>query len=186
MPYCPNCGSYVSPGGNVCSCGTTFGYRSESEKEMESEYQKQERQTRNAVEECCRQGRKLIDSGEYLNAIEYFDKDLQIFPEYFPPTFNKARAFYYEGMYWQALEWFNKSKLPQRAIDNNVILEWIGDTLIELYELDKAIGAYCEAIDIVTEYYGRTIDFHKEQRWDSPSDLYLNSLLDEKMKDCPI
>ena len=24
MPFCPNCGSYVSPGTNVCSCGTTI------------------------------------------------------------------------------------------------------------------------------------------------------------------
>ena len=33
MPFCPNCGSYVSPGANVCSCGTTFGHDPESEKE---------------------------------------------------------------------------------------------------------------------------------------------------------
>ena len=22
MPFCPNCGSYVSPGDNICNCGT--------------------------------------------------------------------------------------------------------------------------------------------------------------------
>ena len=25
MGFCPNCRSYVSPGSNVCSCGTTLG-----------------------------------------------------------------------------------------------------------------------------------------------------------------
>lgn len=40
MGFCPNCGSYVSPGTNVCSCGTTFDYKSEPKKEVESEFQK--------------------------------------------------------------------------------------------------------------------------------------------------
>lgn len=43
MPFCPNCGSYVSPGSNVCSCGTTFGYDPEVEKEKKpTEFQKQQ------------------------------------------------------------------------------------------------------------------------------------------------
>lgn len=49
MPFCPNCGSYVSPGTNICSCGTTFGYKSEPEKEVESEFQKQQREKN----KCC-------------------------------------------------------------------------------------------------------------------------------------
>ena len=45
---------------------------------------------------------------------------------------------------------------------------------------DEALKAYQESIDIVNEDYEWTINFHKEQRWDPPSDSYLKSLLDEK------
>ena len=177
MPFCPNCGSYVSPGNNICSCGTTFGYMSEPKKEVESEFQKRQREKTNAVDGYCRQGRKLMDDGEYLKSIEYFDKTLEIFPKYYPPTFNKAKSYYYAGMYKEALQWFAKSKFSHRCIDNHVILEWIGDTLNELYRFDEAIESYMEAIDIINEDYEWTINFHKEQRWDSPSDSYLTKIL---------
>ena len=77
MSFCPNCGSYVSPGTNICSCGTTFGYDSEPEKEEETEFQKQEKKQINTTDEYCRQGRKLMDNGDFLKAIEYFDKALE-------------------------------------------------------------------------------------------------------------
>ena len=93
MSFCPNCGSYVSPGTNICSCGTTFGYDSEPEKEEETEFQKQEKKRINTTDEYCRQGRKLMDNGDFLKAIEYFDKALEISPKYYPPTFNKAKAY---------------------------------------------------------------------------------------------
>ena len=83
-------------------------------------------------------------------------------------------------MYKEALQWFAKSKFSYRCIDNYVILEWIGDTLNELYRFDEAIESYLEAIDIINEDYKWKINFHKEQRWDPPSDSYLNSLLVEK------
>ena len=180
MSFCPNCGSYVSPGTNICSCGTTFGYDSEPEKEEETEFQKQEKKRINTTDEYCRQGRKLMDNGDFLKAIEYFDKALEISPKYYPPTFNKAKAYYYAGLYEDALIWFNKTKFSGRCIDNYVILSWIRDTLNELNRFDEAIKAYKEAIDIINEDYDWTINFHKEQRWDSPSDSYLNSLLDER------
>lgn len=177
MGICPNCGSYVSPGTNVCSCGTTFGYTSESQKEVDSEFEKQEREKSNIIGKYCRQARNLMDNGEYLKAIEYYDKALEISPKYHPPTFNKAKAYYYAGMYREALQWFKKSKFTHRCIDNYVIIVWIGDTLNELYRFDEAIEAYLEAIDIINEDYEWTINFHKEQRWSTPSDSYLNSLL---------
>ena len=46
MPFCPNCGSYVSPGTNICSCGTTFGYRSEPEEDEQTEFEKQQEERR--------------------------------------------------------------------------------------------------------------------------------------------
>ena len=54
--------------------------------------------------------------------------------------------------------------------------------LNELNRFDEAIKAYLEAIDIINEDYEKTIKFHKEQRWNPPSDSYLKSLLDEKNK----
>ena len=123
-----------------------------------------------------------MDDGDYLKAIEYFDKALEISPQYRPPIFNKAKAYYYAGMYEDALRWFNKSKFSWKCIDNYVILSWIGDTLNELNRFDEAIKAYLEAIDIINEDYEKTIKFHKEQRWNPPSDSYLKSLLDEKNK----
>lgn len=46
MPFCPNCGSYVSPGTNICSCGTTFGYKSEPEENEPTEFEKQQEKRR--------------------------------------------------------------------------------------------------------------------------------------------
>ena len=46
MPFCANCGSYVSPGTNICSCGTTFGYRSEPEEDEQTEFEKQQEERR--------------------------------------------------------------------------------------------------------------------------------------------
>ncbi|WP_458405436.1 HIRAN domain-containing protein [Methanobrevibacter sp.] len=180
MPFCPNCGSYVSPGANICSCGTTFGYGPEAEKETESELEKHQREIKNTVDEWCIEAGKLMDRGEYLKAIEYFNKALEIYPKYHLPTFNKAKAYYYAGMYRQALHWFKKTQSPHGGIENYVVLEWIGDTLNELYQFDKAVKAYRKAIDIINEDYEWTINFHKDQRWDPPSDAYLNSLHNEK------
>ena len=46
MPFCTNCGSYVSPGTNICSCGTTFGYMSEPEENEPTEFEKQQEEKR--------------------------------------------------------------------------------------------------------------------------------------------
>ena len=99
----------------------------------------------------CLNKRKSMDDGDYLKAIEYFDKALEISPQYRPPIFNKAKAYYYAGMYEDALRWFNKSKFSWKCIDNYVILSWIGDTLNELNRFDEAIEAYLEAIDIIKD-----------------------------------
>ena len=121
MPFCPNCGSYVSPAANVCSCGTTFGLRPKDQ----SVYETGEIQTINKVDEWCRQGSKLMNCGEYLNAIEYFDKALEVFPEYHRPLFAKAQSYYYAGMYGQALMLLDKSKFSHFDIGNYLVFEWI-------------------------------------------------------------
>ena len=68
-------------------------------KKVESKLEKLQRETKETVDEWCRQGRKLIDNGEYLKSIEYFDKALEIYPQYHEPIFNKSKAYYYAGMF---------------------------------------------------------------------------------------
>ena len=74
MPFCPNCGSYVSPGTNICSCGTTFGYESEPEEEKKpSEFEKQQEEKRKLCNSYYQEAKRLIDNEKYLEAIEYID-----------------------------------------------------------------------------------------------------------------
>lgn len=180
MPFCPNCGSYVSPGTNICSCGTTFGYNSEPEKEKEpTEFEKQQKEKRKLCNGYYQEAKKLMDDGKYLESIEYIDKALETSKSSFY-IMAKAKAYYYAGMYEEALPLFKQSIAPYQGIDNYIIFEWIGDTLNELNRFEEAIKSYKEAINIINKDYAWTINFHKEQRWDSPSDAYLNSLLTKK------
>ncbi|WP_407375197.1 HIRAN domain-containing protein [Methanobrevibacter sp.] len=178
MGYCPNCGSYVSPGTNVCSCGTTFSYRQESERKP-TEFEKQREEKRKITHSYYKIAEKLMDEGKYLEAIEYIDRALERSENGFYIK-KKAMAYYFAGLYSESLDFFNRALEHYRGIDSFVIYEWIGDTLIELYRFDEAIEAYRQAIDIVNEDYERTINFHREQRWDCPSDEYYRSLLSEK------
>ena len=43
MSFCPNCGSYVSPGTNICSCGTTFGYDYDLKKKKKQSFKNKKR-----------------------------------------------------------------------------------------------------------------------------------------------
>ena len=74
MGFCPNCASYVSPGTNVCSCGTTFGCSTEIEETKgPTEYGMQEEAKRKAANGYYKQAEKLMDDGRYLEAVEYLD-----------------------------------------------------------------------------------------------------------------
>lgn len=57
-----------------------------------------------------------MDDDEYLRFIEYFDRALEICPEYHEPIFNKAKTYYCTGMYSEALNWFKKSKIPGGSV----------------------------------------------------------------------
>lgn len=165
MPFCPNCGSYISPGTNICSCGTTFGYSSKPEKEREStEFERQQEEKRKVRNSYYQKAKKLMDDGRYLEAIEYIDKALETSESSFY-IMAKAKAYYYAGMYDNALLLFKQSISSYHRIDDYVIFEWIGDTLIELNRFDEAIGAYKEAINIINEEYERSINFFKSERW---------------------
>lgn len=165
MGFCPNCGSYVSPGTNVCSCGTTFGYSSaEPVKEKEpSEYEKQTEAKRKVVSGYYQQAKKLMDEGRYLEAIEYLDKAHEISKNPFY-IICKAKAYYYAGMYEEALPLFKKS-ITSRHFEKYIAYEWIGVTLIGLNRFDEAIQAYRKAIDIINEDYERSINYFKKEIW---------------------
>ena len=161
MPFCPNCGSYVSPGSNVCSCGTTFGSDPEVEKERKpTEFEKQQEEKRKVRNGYYKKAEGLMDDGKYLEAIEYIDRALEISESGFYIK-AKAKAYYYAGMYDEALSLFRQSLNHYWGIDTYVIFEWIGDTLNKLDRFDEAIEAYEEAEDIINNEYERSVNFFK-------------------------
>ena len=165
MPFCPNCGSYVSPGANVCSCGTTFGHDPESEKEKKpTEFQKQQEEKRKACNSHYKKAEKLMDDGKYLEAIEYIDRALEISESGFYIK-AKAKAYYCAGMYDEALPLFRQSLKHYWGIDTYIIWDWIGDTLNELDRFDEAIEAYEEAMDVINNDYEKSVNFFKGERW---------------------
>lgn len=165
MPFCPNCGSYISPGTNICSCGTTFGHSSEPKKEREpTEFERQQEEKRKVRNSYYQRAKKLMDDGMYLEAIEYIDKALETSKSSFY-IMAKAKAYYYAGMYEKALPLFKQSIAPYQGINNYIIFEWIGDTLNGLGRFDEAIEAYEQAIDIINEEYEKSVNFFKSERW---------------------
>lgn len=181
MPYCPNCGSYVSPGSNICSCGTTFSGSSDDEKagSKSKEFEIQEERKRNVRSYFSQKIKKLMDEGKYLEAIEWYDGLLEISYSRLIIK-DKAKAYYYGGMYEEALPLFKQSLSSHREIDDYIIWEWIGDTLNQLDRFDEAIDAYSVAIDIINEHYEWVVNFRRENRWTNSSDSYMRSLLIEK------
>lgn len=165
MPFCPNCGSYVSPGANVCSCGTTLGYSTEAEKERNpTEFQKQQEEKRKVRNGYYKKAEELMDDGKYLEAIGYIDRALEISNSGFYIK-AKAKAYYYAGMYDEALPLFRQALNHYWGIDTYVIFEWIGDTLNELKRFDEAIEAYEEAVDVINNDYEKSVNFFKGERW---------------------
>lgn len=163
MPFCPNCGSYVSPESNVCSCGTTFGYTQEPEEEKPTEFEIQEEEKRKVRLKHSKNIKKLMDGEKYLEAIEYIDSTPEISKSY---TMTKAKAYYYAGMYKEAMPLFKQSINTYQGIDNYITYVWIGDTLINLNRFDDAVNAYEKAIDIINEDYERKVNFFKGEIWE--------------------
>lgn len=162
---CPNCGSYVSPGTNVCSCGTTFGGSSEEIKGRKpTEYEIQQEEKRKICQGYWKKAKNLIDEGRYLEAIEYYDKLFEMSPSgYYLKA--KAEAYYYAGMYEEAFYFFKESLNHIRGIDSYPIHVWIGDTLNELKRFDDAINFYQRAEDLINKKYERSVNFFKSERY---------------------
>ncbi|MBQ7929180.1 MAG: hypothetical protein IJ287_10650 [Methanobrevibacter sp.] len=162
MGFCPNCGSYVSPGSNICSCGTTLGGSSSSDEKSIEESEPNLRERLISAYETL--ARNYFNSKDYAKAIEYYDMILDMSPNLFYPNYNKARSLYYIGKYESALAFFKKSLRRGLDINNHVILQWIGDTLNCLYRFDEAIEKYEEAIDVINEYCEHHVNRCKSDR----------------------
>lgn len=164
MGTCPNCGSYISPGTTVCSCGTTFSgsYSYENEKkdepvEVDPRMEK--------CDEYVRQAKKHMKEKNYLKAIECYDKAIDGFPGYYSKRI-KADAYFNAGMYDEALECYRKrlSSL-ENHIDDFVVLCDIGRTLDRLNRFDEAMDAYNKAFDIIEKNYERSVEISKREVW---------------------
>lgn len=164
MGFCPNCGSYVSPGSNICSCGTTVGSsystRDENPRETPKLTQKQR-----LKREYSKLAGKYFDSRDYVSAIKYYDLILDIYPDNHFASYGKAKAHYYIGEYEDALEYFKKSIISGSNIDNYPVYEWIGHTLNCLERFDEAIWHYQKAIDLINERCEDSVNFFKSERY---------------------
>ena len=63
MPICPNCGSWVDEGDNICSCGASVGGSSSGTENFEYE-----------IRELYRQAHVFQDEGDYFNAMKLYRK----------------------------------------------------------------------------------------------------------------
>lgn len=159
MGTCPNCGSYVSPGSNVCSCGTTFAYVEEKKDPEEERYNPE-------FEEYCRIVRRaegFMKDGDYLGAIEMFDRAIERYPMYGRQSV-KADAYYGAGMYEEAVECYRKRLSKSDSIDNYSIYCDIGKCFDALCRFDEAMDAYNEAIAIINRHYERKRSVHEQYK----------------------
>lgn len=180
MPYCPNCGSYVSPGSNICSCGTTFGsYSTQDEEKREpTEFEIQNEKRRKEANKHWQMAKQLIEQERYLEAIECIDKTMEVSRSGFH-NFDKAKTFYKAQMYGKAIEFFRKS-LNGRFMGDDFVYEWMGDTFCELARYGDALNAYQKAIDIINEEYEWHVQNRIENRWLGPAESDLEKLKKER------
>ncbi|AEF95692.1 tetratricopeptide repeat protein [Methanotorris igneus] len=86
--------------------------------------------------EWYNKGWDLQDSGKYLEAIECYDKALEIEPDFVEAWNNKGLALYELGRYSEAIKCYDKAL----EIDPNFAVAWYNKGLAL-----KAIGKYQEA-----------------------------------------
>lgn len=103
--------------------------------------------------------------GNYLKAIECYDKAIEGFPGHYGKRI-KADAYFGAGMYEEALECYRKRLSSfEYHIDDFVVYCDIGRTLDRMNRFDEAMQAYDKALDIIENYYERSITHIKDERW---------------------
>lgn len=161
MPFCPNCGSYVSPAANICSCGTTLR-RSEThtEKPKKSEYDKEEERKLDAAASYCDRAAQCMDEEDYLTAIDLYTRAIEVLPDKLY-IYRKGMACYYAEMYDEALSCFEKSRSYFKDSEQYIILKWIAMALERTQKYDEALKNLHEAIDSINKEYERRTEFFK-------------------------
>lgn len=139
MPICPHCGSYVSEGSPICSCGASFGGRSYEEEEDPEEIQRKE-----VAEKYYRKGCSLEREGRYAEALKMYEKSRQLGSSSFI-HYDEALLYNKMGDYERALEILEKFK----GSSSYNILMTTASTLTGLGRYDEALELYFKAIGII-------------------------------------
>ena len=139
MPICPHCGSYVSEGSPICSCGASFG-RSSYEEEKDPEEEK----IKEKAKEYVRKGYRLKRERRYEEALQMFEKSRELGSHSFS-YYDEARLYNEMGEYKKALECLEYYK----NTNNYGILQTIAWTLSRLGRYDEALELYFKAIGVI-------------------------------------
>lgn len=142
MPICPHCGSYVSEGSPVCSCGATFGRISREEEEEDPE----EKRIKEEAKEYYHKGCELKREGKYAMALSMFEKSRELGIHTFS-VYEEALFYNEMGHYEMALETLK----PFRNTHSYEILQTIAWTLAQLERYDEALELYFKAIGFIEE-----------------------------------
>ena len=143
MPICPHCGSYVSEGSPICSCGASFGrpsYEPEEEEDPEEKRRKEE------AKDYYIKGRRLKREGRYEEALKMFEKSRSLGSHSFSPH-EEAQLYNGMGEYEKALECIEGYK----NTNDYEMLDTIAWSLARLGRYDEAFELYFKAIGIIEE-----------------------------------
>lgn len=155
MGTCPNCGSYVSPGSNVCSCGTTFGGTSHEEKCESEKFDFMDVPYNRYISNAS----KSKKQGDYLKAIEYYDKALNetnIFRN--RDLREKGEACYLAERYDEALQCFNEAFHDPIGYFDCKTYRLMARTLDSMNRFDEALEAYETSLDLIQKDYEHKVE----------------------------
>ena len=143
MPMCPNCGSYVSAGSPMCSCGTTFSQSSYDE----LQYVNHEESLRDIANNCCKIAKNHEKHGRYAEAINEYEKALH-FNYSSKILISMGETFMKMGKYEEALECFEDSRVG--GYESFLLY---GETLAYLERYDEAFEKFDIAIEKIENLF---------------------------------
>lgn len=121
-----------------------------------------------------RLGNVRFDQGDYLKAIEYYEKALELEPHYVDAWVNIGGALGNLGQHDEAIKAYNKAI----EIKPNIAEAWFnkGNSLCDLEQYDKAIEAYNKAIDIKPDFayawHNKGSALEKDGQYEKALDAY--------------
>ena len=155
MPMCPNCGSYVSEGSPMCSCGTSFRYKSSDEEE---EKDPEEIRMKEEGKKYYHEGRMLQRQGKYSEALAMYNKARELGNCSFS-VYEEGLMYYDMGNYEKALEMFEKLNYAC----SYGMLKRVAMTLTRLGRFDEAYELFFKALGIIDTSYEFIQDYSNMQ-----------------------